>query len=68
MTYKQLGYWDNMNGRTSMAPLLEAAEERAFRQRYVEGWIRANEVAKKNNDRKWRPLNGEPEAIRRDSN
>lgn len=59
MTYKQLGYWDNMRGRTSMAILLKAAEETQFEQRYREGWTRANAEAKAKNNRDWRPLNGE---------
>ena len=67
MTYKQLGFADNMTGRVSMAPLLQVAEESNFRQRYVEGWIRANELAKRRENRKWRPINGEPDAaLRRD--
>lgn len=59
MTYKQLGYWDNMRGRTSLVVLLNIAEETRFAQRYREGWTRANKKAKERNNREWRPLNGE---------
>ncbi len=59
MTYKQLGYWDNMRGRTSLAVILTAAEQTQFAQRYREGWTRANEAAKTNSNREWRPINGE---------
>lgn len=58
MTYRQLGYWDNMRGKVSMASLLQAAEERNFWQRYVEGWNKANTTAKIQQNRDWRPLNG----------
>ena len=59
MTYKQLGYWDNMRGRTSLLTLLDIAEETTFAQRYKEGWTRANVAAASKKNREWRALNGE---------
>lgn len=64
MTYKQLGYWDNMRGNTSLGPTLRAANERVFYQRYSEGWNRANEQAKAKSKREWRNLSGEPNFLR----
>ena len=60
MTYRQLGYWDNMRGNTSLACVLAGADEAVYLERYTTGWQRANKVAKRTQQRKMRKLNGEP--------
>lgn len=68
MTYKQLGYWDNLNGRKSMAPLLMLAEEDSYCQNYVEGWNNANRKARKKSERKERNLYGDEADLRATAN
>jgi len=57
MTYRQLGYWDNLKGRQSLVATLHSAEERQHLIRYIQGWQRANRVAWETQQRRPRKAN-----------